>query len=203
MSESLPEDAAQVEAHFAHNVRAYRKARELSQDELAQRMTDRGFKFNQNTIWRIEQSKRPVRIGEAIALAEALELPSWRSLTVEPTRFQIGMKIDAWNRRAHDKYEDLKAAAAAYIDAQVQLAFCVREATDAGQTVAELRRSWLDIPAEEAVIHARIELEHEDVDAERISKEIRSVVDALRDHGLAAIVDPADFTHEPPADAGD
>lgn len=192
----MEEDFARIDEYFAQNLRDYREAAGVSQEELARRMSERGYGFSQATIWKIEQSKRPVRIGEAVALAEALDLPSWRRLTTEPDQFKLGINVDRFSQHASEKYTELKAAAETYLDAQLQLAFAVREATDAGQAVHEHLRSWLEVPAEEAVIHARIEIEHADQDAERISREIGHVVNALREHGYAAVVDPADFEYE-------
>ena len=48
-------------------------------------------------------------------------------------------------------------AAAGYLEAQVVLVVAAREAHGAGLAVTELHTSWLDTPAEEAVIQARVE----------------------------------------------
>lgn len=55
---------------FAQNVRAYRDFEGLTQTELARRMKMRGFPFHQQTIQRIEDHLRPVKLDEAYALAE-------------------------------------------------------------------------------------------------------------------------------------
>ena len=53
-----------IDHHVATNVRAFRERNSLSQEELAQRMSERGFGFSQATIWKIESGQRPVKISE-------------------------------------------------------------------------------------------------------------------------------------------
>lgn len=58
---------------FAASVKRLREEKGWSQGELAKRMNRAGFDgFHQTTISRIEKGDRPVRIGEARALARAL-----------------------------------------------------------------------------------------------------------------------------------
>lgn len=42
----------------------------LSQQRLADEMRARGFEWAQATVWNVEMGKRPVRLTEAIALAD-------------------------------------------------------------------------------------------------------------------------------------
>lgn len=186
--------SSRVDENFATNLREYRETQGVSQEELARRMSARGFGFSQATVWKIEQNKRPVRLGEATALAEALEVPLWRSLIAEPEQFRHGANIDAANRWAGEAYQQVKTAAGDYIEAQLNLAVFIREATDAGYDVPEFRRSWLDQPPERAVLEARVEAEHRDQDAEHIHQEVERVLTALRSHGHEAVFDPADVT---------
>lgn len=61
------------ELNFARNLAALRERRGLSQSELARRMVERGFdSYSQMTVSRTEKGQRPVRLGEARALAEIL-----------------------------------------------------------------------------------------------------------------------------------
>ena len=77
-----------IDQNIAANLRTYREAGNISQDELAQRMADRGFGFSQATIWKIESGQRPVRASELVALADSLgvmtattiELPTEKGL---------------------------------------------------------------------------------------------------------------------------
>jgi transcriptional regulator with XRE-family HTH domain len=63
-----------IDRRFAEIVHDERKALKLSQGELARRMAGWGFPFYQQTIRRIEEGKRKVSIGEAVALTVALRL---------------------------------------------------------------------------------------------------------------------------------
>lgn len=60
------------EAVFAGSVRRRREDKGWTQTDLAREMKKQGFSFHQQTIQRIEDGKRPVRLDEAYALAELL-----------------------------------------------------------------------------------------------------------------------------------
>ncbi|WP_238384592.1 helix-turn-helix transcriptional regulator [Segeticoccus rhizosphaerae] len=61
------------EAVFAGSVNRLRERKGWTQTDLAREMKERGFPFHQQTIQRIEDGKRPVRLDEAYALAELLD----------------------------------------------------------------------------------------------------------------------------------
>lgn len=191
-----------LDQNIAANVREYRESRGLSQDELAQRMTDRGFGFSQATIWKIESGQRPVKLSEAAALANALEIPGFSAalgfLLDEPETSRHRARLQFFHRKAHDAYEDLKAAAGAYLKAQVELVFTVRDAHDAGAPVSELWTSWLDIPAERAVIEVRHEGEQHDKITEQIDDDVDKVMQALRDRGYEPKLRPEDIEEVEP-----
>ena len=58
------------ERHFATNLQAARERLRMSQYELAQRASQRGLKFHQTTLQRIESGRRAVKLSEAALLAE-------------------------------------------------------------------------------------------------------------------------------------
>ncbi|WP_175548653.1 helix-turn-helix domain-containing protein [Mangrovactinospora gilvigrisea] len=64
------------EALVAYNLRQIRKARRVSQDDLAELMTRRGFKMHQTQIAKMERGARPIRLDEAISLAACLGVPA-------------------------------------------------------------------------------------------------------------------------------
>lgn len=66
-------DLAAIDAHFGEQVRSERVRRGMKQADLAQRMTDFGFEFSQQTVWKVETGRRRITIGEAAGLASALE----------------------------------------------------------------------------------------------------------------------------------
>ena len=84
-----------IDQNIAANLRTYREADNISQDELAQRMADRGFGFSQATVWKIESGQRPVRASELIALAgRPLVHPS-------PDPVELAVPVQRGAGRAH------------------------------------------------------------------------------------------------------
>lgn len=174
-----------IDQNVATNLREFRERGGLSQEELAQRMSERGFGFSQATVWKIESGQRPVKISEAVALSDALELPRWIDLTTEPDVSRHHADLTVANRRTSQAYAVLKEAAAAYLREQIDLSFVVRTAQDAGLTVTQVHTSWLDIPAEQVVLEARVESAHEDKVHTHQIEEVNAILAALREHGYA------------------
>jgi transcriptional regulator with XRE-family HTH domain len=172
-----------IDQNIAANLRTYREATAISQEELAQRMADLGFGFSQATIWKIERGQRPVKASELIALADSLGVMTATSLTRQPDAARHQVQLDQANRKAQHAYQALKQAAASYLDAQVELAVMARLAQDAGLAVTGLHTSWLDTPPEEAVIEARVEADQEAARAEQVNDAVNKILDALRSNG--------------------
>jgi transcriptional regulator with XRE-family HTH domain len=172
-----------IDQNIAANLRTYREAGGVSQEELAQRMADLGFGFSQATIWKIERGQRPVRASELVALADSLGIMSATSLTRQPDAARHQVQLDQANRTAQHAYQALKKAAADYLDAQVELVVMARLAQDAGLAVTELHTSWLDTPPEEAVIEARVEADQEAARSEQVNDAVSKILDALRSSG--------------------
>ncbi|OBA57871.1 hypothetical protein A5777_06695 [Gordonia sp. 852002-10350_SCH5691597] len=55
---------------LAHNVRAMRKQREWSQEQLAERMSKNGHQWHQATVYKVESGSRSVTYDEAYSLSE-------------------------------------------------------------------------------------------------------------------------------------
>jgi transcriptional regulator with XRE-family HTH domain len=172
-----------IDRNISANLRIYREAGNISQEELAQRMTDRGFGFSQATIWKIENGQRPVKASELVALADSLEVMSLASFMAEPGDALHDVQVDQAHRRAYGAFEALKEAAAVYIEAQLNLAYAVHLADNAGVAVREMHTVWLNTLAEQAVIEARIEMNKADAHGQQISDEVYKVMDALRTTG--------------------
>jgi transcriptional regulator with XRE-family HTH domain len=192
-----------IDQHIAANVRAYREAAGLSQEELAQQMAGRGFGFSQATIWKIESGQRPVRAGELVALADCLGVIPVTDLTSQPDATFHMIRLDHAKTRAYDTYHALKEAAAAYLRAQIDLVVMAHDAHEAGVAVTELHTHWLDTLAEEAVIEARAEAEYDAVHSEQVSDDVGKVVDALRSSGYKPVwrIEDVEF-HRGPLPAG-
>ncbi len=64
------------ELHFAQKVRSLRAVRGLSQKRLAGILSERsGITLDPTAITRIETGDRVIRLGEAVAIADALGVP--------------------------------------------------------------------------------------------------------------------------------
>ena len=172
-----------IDQNIAANLRAYRETASISQEDLAQRMTDRGFGFSQATIWKIESGQRPVRASEMIALADSLGVFPATDLTRKPDATRHTIQLEHAKREAAAAYDRVKEAAAAYLETQVQLVFAARQAHDAGLAVTELYTSWLTVPPEEAVIEARVDAGHETAHSEQLNDAVVKILDALRSNG--------------------
>lgn len=64
-----------INEEIGRGVRGYREGMGLSQSELVAYMAEEGFRWSQNTVWLVEQGKRPLRYSEAIALTKIFVLP--------------------------------------------------------------------------------------------------------------------------------
>jgi transcriptional regulator with XRE-family HTH domain len=180
---ALEDHYKDIDQNIAANLRTYREAGGISQEELAQRMADRGFGFSQATIWKIESGQRPVRASELVALADSFGILLATSLTDKPEMTRHEVRLEQARRKTGHAYETLKEAAAEYLDAQVELVVMARQAHDAGLALTELHTSWLDTPAEEAVIEARVEAEQDAARSEQINDEVNKILDVLRSNG--------------------
>jgi transcriptional regulator with XRE-family HTH domain len=178
-----------IDQNIAANLRTYRDARSVSQEELAQRMAARGFGFTQATIWKIESGQRPVKASELAALADCFgEFTSTTDLTRAPEAVRHDARLRRTHTRAGHAYAELKKAAAAYLDAQIQLLYAHREARDAGVPVRQMYTAWLETPAEEAIIEVRMAEAYEDQHQEQLSARVGQVIDALRSTGYEPLL---------------
>jgi transcriptional regulator with XRE-family HTH domain len=191
---------AGTDQNIAVNLRACREAGSVSQEELARRMAARGFGFRQATVWKIESGQRPVRASELVALADCLQLPSVMGLAGEPGTAAHTARLRQAGRAARDAYQALKEAAAAYLQAQDEILAAARDARDDGAAVTEPDTSWLAIPAEQAVIEARVQADQEYARTRHLDSEVTKVVNALRAAGYepALRLDGAPATGSPP-----
>lgn len=83
---------------------------EMSQKDVADQMRRRGFKWSQATVWSVERGERPLRLAEADALSEFLEMSNLYSLTSNRTTFNIRLstgKIDAARVRVENAAEEV------------------------------------------------------------------------------------------------
>ncbi|MFJ7289241.1 helix-turn-helix domain-containing protein [Curtobacterium sp. NPDC098951] len=64
----------QIDESFASAVRETRTRLGVSQDRLAAEVAKRGYSFHVTTVGKIERGDRRVTVGEAVALADALDV---------------------------------------------------------------------------------------------------------------------------------
>jgi transcriptional regulator with XRE-family HTH domain len=192
-------DYAEVDAAMGANLRAWREAKGISQEDLAAAMTTRGFGFSQSTIWKIEQGRRPLKVTEAVALSDALELRSWNDLTASPDTVRHEAQLQSAHQRAARSYQALKDATTAYLRAQLEVAVAVVEARDAGAPVAPLWTAWLSEPAERAAIEAHIEFQREDEVRMDLADATEAVMAALRERGIDPVINVDDVVRTGPA----
>lgn len=68
-------EESDVDRLIGGNVQQFRNAKKMSQAQLADAMTALGLQVAQQTILKIEKGTRPLRYSEAVAVAEALDVP--------------------------------------------------------------------------------------------------------------------------------
>ena len=103
MSKTTPRRPSEV---FAWRLREVREAKDLSQGELARRLTEAGRPISRNALLQIERGKRGISLDEAIALIAQLDVVPAHLLTPEEgervgltdDRTVDGMEIRAWLR---------------------------------------------------------------------------------------------------------
>lgn len=172
-----------IDANIAANVRAYREALGISQEDLAARLAEAGFSFSQATVWKVENGQRPVKAAELAALADLLEIRGAMSLTLRPGTARHLIDLQQAGAHASTIWHEVKDAAAEYLEAQLNLLVAAYEAREAGITVTELETAWLTTTPEEAVIQARVDSEDEATRSEKLNSQVVKILDALRANG--------------------
>jgi len=115
---------------FGENLRVLRERAGMSQAALAEKMTERGISWRQNTVGRVEAGRQPARFAEIEALAEILHTSigrfSWQSAEASATEM-----VYAAGARLRQRYEQVAQA--------VHELLAVQEAAE--RVIAEHRES--------------------------------------------------------------
>lgn len=109
---------------------------DMSQKELAVAMRERGHKWSQATVWNVERGERPLRLTEATALGDILELLSVYSIT-SPERHFAFRKTQS---RLNEAQDELDEKVADVLRLQRQLADEV-DAVDQGELTDDERKA--------------------------------------------------------------
>lgn len=118
-----------AEAAFAANLRALRIAAKMTQAQLAQKMTARGFKWHAATVYKVENNERQIQLGEALAVSEIFDTEIG-ALTHDGKPAELAEVVEV--REDYQQLRHAYATALAQIDALYQCvyAFAVVLAAD-------------------------------------------------------------------------
>ncbi len=128
-------DLSGTEAVFGLHVRRLRQERGWSQEEVAARVRRRGRPWRQSTQAKIESAQRPVRLGEAAALADVFEMPLDRLIAglydVPETLTASTVLVETWIAKRKEASQAAAAAEREAHKAQLRWLDLEREAEEA------------------------------------------------------------------------
>lgn len=90
------------EATFALQMRERREAKGWSQTEMARRLAEQGLKFHQTTVQRVEIGQRPLKLTEAMVIANVLGVKFEIMLRGDSIELAYNELADAINSGAFD-----------------------------------------------------------------------------------------------------
>jgi transcriptional regulator with XRE-family HTH domain len=131
LAEAMRDRAGDPERILGQRLRGLREEAGLTQEQVAARMRSLGHHLYQNTIWKIEAGKRPVRVNEAVALANILGIPL-DGLLRDPALSAEGSAL--WTQ--------LQQVAAQRLEAETQRAALKAEFAAVKERLAEAGRRW-------------------------------------------------------------
>ncbi|MEZ2390862.1 helix-turn-helix domain-containing protein [bacterium RCC_150] len=113
---------ASAEESFGASVSAIRTSLDLSQREFAARLTEKGMPVDASAVSRIEKGTRSVRLVEAMAIAEVLDVDLGRLVVGAESPLQEFRRMRRYADYAlHDLQENLSQAAFLLYDANKHL----------------------------------------------------------------------------------
>jgi len=146
------------ERTFVENVTRARKAADMSQTELGKRIAAKGLPFHQQTVQRIENGSRPVRLNEAVVIAEVLYL-EFPDVMMPKTAERATETFEMELRSARREWESIGAYTADLakrVDSEKQGFFTERSSyVRTMQGVAEQHNAGLAAEADELIEEMR------------------------------------------------
>lgn len=125
MDDTLDPPAAEgdYDAQVGRMIQSTRKARGVTQAQLAALVEERGLQMRQQTVVKIEQGRRPLRLQEAQALADALgiDLDSLRPEGIDPDERYVTQAIK-WSREVLQLHSNIERQLDAFMHAKARLA---------------------------------------------------------------------------------
>jgi transcriptional regulator with XRE-family HTH domain len=85
-------DSTDFNQRVGSNVQKFRKAAGLSQADLAHALSQRGASFQQQTVLKVEKGSRPLKLDEAVLIADILKMPMFDLLIM---RADAGELVEA------------------------------------------------------------------------------------------------------------
>lgn len=77
----------------------------MPQAELATKMRNRGYAWSQNTVWQVENGKRPLRFSEAVSLAEVFQADI-SLLSAPPEESLLVQELSATARELDESFRE-------------------------------------------------------------------------------------------------
>jgi transcriptional regulator with XRE-family HTH domain len=109
------------DGRFAERMQQIRERLGISQSALVGRLRDNGWsKVHQTTVSRIEKGERPVRLGEARAIASALGVPLSRLVEPDPASF-VRAELIRQSAAVQNAFFELTKKAHEFLRLQAQL----------------------------------------------------------------------------------
>jgi transcriptional regulator with XRE-family HTH domain len=127
-----PEPLEALDALVGRNVQELRKAQGMTQTDLANEVTERGIPFRQQTVVKIEQGKRPLRLTEADAVARALNV-SVDALVAERVVIDLAAMLASHTRALADAWTEANTALEGLVRARESVRFALGSVVRKGQ----------------------------------------------------------------------
>lgn len=74
----------EIEISVGVRVRTARESANLSQQQLADALTERGITMHQTTVAKLERASRPIRVNEVVLIAQILGVPLTYLIGIDP-----------------------------------------------------------------------------------------------------------------------
>lgn len=125
-------------------VRLLREERGWSQSDLARRLSDIGLEMHQTTVAKMEAGRRPLRVSEAVAVAQACGLPGnalfWLPVPGEtPTLAQAREDLARTEQAAEETERVLMGSIEMYTKMYASQLAHVRQMADLADTLAKVQ----------------------------------------------------------------
>ncbi|GAB3183637.1 hypothetical protein GCM10027060_18930 [Nesterenkonia halophila] len=185
MSE-LPPGETRLDA-FRENMKSERESQEISQAELARRMSAVGYNFHQQTVQKIESGTRPVRLDEAADISRELGHDLNDMLSTPETLKQIKLHQEMYDAalEAGTALSDAVEALARYYERQKAFARAAdRRGTDWRGQQEELLEGTLQTVQEQFELRLDFS-KHALSSARRLSSQERANI--LDYHGITVV----------------